>query len=123
MIKHSDQFSKALCFALLLFISTNILAQNKVTGRIVNQGDNQPIAGATVQEKGSTNATQTMNDGTFTITVPGNATLVITVVGYTPQEVAVGGKASLSISMTSGIGWLSRSSSRRLWNTSPEEYN
>src|SRR6476646_7700848 len=106
MIKKSDQFGKAVCFAVLLFISTNILAQSRVTGKVVNQADNQPIAGATVQEKGSTNATQTVSDGTFAITVPGNATLIITVVGYSPLEVPVAGKTNVSISMQATSGGL-----------------
>jgi TonB-dependent starch-binding outer membrane protein SusC len=107
MIRQSDQLGKAICFAVLLFISTNILAQNKVTGKVMSQADNQPIAGATVQEKGSANATSTANDGSFAITVPSKATLVITVVGYSPVEVPVNGKNNLSISMQSVSSGLS----------------
>ena len=59
------------------------------SGRVVNQTDNQPVVGATVQEKGTTNATQTGNDGSFTITAPSSATLVVTIVGYNAQEIAL----------------------------------
>jgi TonB-dependent starch-binding outer membrane protein SusC len=107
MIRKSDLLGKAICFAILLFISTNILAQNKVTGKVMNQADNQPIAGATVQEKGSANATSTTSDGSFAITVPPKATLVITVVGYSPLEVPVNGKSNLSVSMQSVSSGLS----------------
>ena len=106
MSKQSDQFSKVLCFAFLLFISSSVLAQNRVTGKVINQADNQPIVGATVQEKGTTNATQTINDGTFAINVPGNAILVITVVGYSAQEVPVNGRTNISLSLQSASGAL-----------------
>jgi len=107
MSKQSDLFGKALCFVFLLFISSSLWAQNRVTGKVINQADNQPIVGATVQEKGTTNATQTINDGTFAINVPGNATLVITVVGYTGQEVPVNGRTNISLSLQSASGSLS----------------
>src|SRR5678809_1487517 len=107
MSKQSDLFGKALCFVFLFFISSSLLAQNRVTGKVINQGDNQPIVGATVQQKGTTNATQTITDGTFAINVPGNAILVITVVGYTGQEVPVNGRTNISLSLQSASGSLS----------------
>lgn len=107
MIKRSDFVFKALCFAVLLLITSSLYAQNRVTGRVINQADNQPIVGATVQEKGTTNATQSGNDGSFAITVPGNATLVVTVVGYNAQEIPLNGKTSISFSMTAASGSMS----------------
>jgi len=104
MIKRSDFVFKALCFALLLLITSNLNAQSRVTGRVLNQADNQPIVGATVQEKGTANATQTGNDGSFTISAPSSATLVVTVVGYNAQEIALNGKANVSISMSATVG-------------------
>jgi TonB-dependent starch-binding outer membrane protein SusC len=99
MSKQSDHVLKALCFSLFFLISISLHAQNRVTGKVINQSDNQPIVGATVQEKGTTNATQTANDGSFAITVSNNARLVITVVGYAAQEVPVNGRSNFSISL------------------------
>jgi TonB-dependent starch-binding outer membrane protein SusC len=104
MIKRSDFLFKAFCFALLLLVTGSLYAQNRVTGRIINQVDNQPIVGATVQEKGTSNATSTGSDGSFAISVPGNATLVVTVVGYNPQEVSLNGRANVSVSMSPMVG-------------------
>jgi TonB-linked SusC/RagA family outer membrane protein len=60
-----------------------------VTGKIVDE-KGAPLSGATVQEKGTSNSTQTKSDGSFTLTVSKNkAVLVISYVGYTQQEVAV----------------------------------
>ncbi|RYZ31860.1 MAG: SusC/RagA family TonB-linked outer membrane protein, partial [Sphingobacteriales bacterium] len=105
MINKTGITAKASCLLMLLLaVCSSLFAQNRITGRVINQSDNQAIAGATVQEKGTSNTTQTGNDGVFTITAPDNATLIITVVGYTPQEVNVSGRANVAVSLqpTSG---------------------
>jgi TonB-dependent starch-binding outer membrane protein SusC len=104
MIKRSDSLFKTLCFALLLLVSSSLYAQNRVTGRVINQADNQPIVGATIQEKGTSNATSTGSDGSFAITVPGGATLLVTFVGYTAQEIPLNGRSSISVSMLPAAG-------------------
>jgi len=107
MRKQRDQFRKALCLALMLFITGSLLAQNQVTGKITNQSDNQPVAGATIQEKGGAkNGTTSGNDGSFKITVGSNATLVITSIGYAPQEIQVNGRSNISIGLQSVVGGL-----------------
>lgn len=99
MRKQSDQLRKALCLAILLFITGNLLAQNRITGKIINQSDNQPVAGATIQEKDATNATVSADDGSFSITVGNNATLIVTFIGYTSQEIQVNGRNNISVSL------------------------
>lgn len=68
----------------------------KVTGKITDV-DNEPIIGANVVEKGTTNGTITDMDGNFVLDVPANALLQVTYIGYSPLEVAVGNKSSISI--------------------------
>src|SRR5690242_3632380 len=99
MFTKSYGYSKAICFLLLLLVSSSIFAQTRITGKVTNGADNQPIVGATVQEKGTTNATQTNNEGAFTITAANNSSLVITVVGYASQEVAVNGRSNISVGL------------------------
>ncbi|HUC82568.1 MAG TPA: TonB-dependent receptor plug domain-containing protein, partial [Flavisolibacter sp.] len=82
------------------------MAQNRVSGRVTSQSDNQPVVGATVQAKGTTNATQTGNDGSFVISVASDATLIITAVGHMPQEVAVNGRSQIAVSMQTSAGGL-----------------
>lgn len=106
MFKKTGINARALCFLLLLSICGNLFAQNRITGRVVNQSDNLPVVGATVQQKGTTNATQTGSDGTFALTAPGNATLIITIIGYTPQEVSVNGRANIAIALQAAAGGL-----------------
>src|SRR5689334_1374764 len=106
MFKKNAYLIKALCFVMFLLVSSSIFAQNRITGKITNQADNQPIAGATVQEKGTTNATQSGTDGSFAINAATNGTLVITVVGFASQEVSVNGRSDLFISMQTAAGGL-----------------
>lgn len=66
----------------------------KVTGQVVDQ-DGEPLIGATVKVKGLQTGAVTDYDGNFTLTVPSNATLLLSYVGYKDKELAVGGRSSL----------------------------
>ena len=71
-----------------------------VRGRISD--NNGAVAGATVTEKGTSNATTTDNNGNFSITVANSsATLVITYIGYASQEIAVNGRGNINITLES----------------------
>jgi TonB-linked SusC/RagA family outer membrane protein len=71
----------------------------KVTGKVTDE-TGKSVQGATIQVKGSTTGTATKADGTFEIMAPsGNATLVISSVGFTEQEIAIGGKSSIAVSL------------------------
>ena len=102
MFTKNDFLTKALCFVLLLLVSSSIYAQNRITGKVINQADNQPVIGATVQVRGTTTATQTGADGSFSIAVPSaNSVLVISFVGFEQREIRVGNQTDLSVSLTS----------------------
>lgn len=77
---------------LTLLTTTFLLAQNRtIRGKVVNATDQSEVVGATVSVKGSTQATTTSTDGTFSLTVPSTkVTLVITYVGFADKEVEVG---------------------------------
>ena len=78
-------------------ISAIVQQTKKITGNVTNESG-QPIIGATVLEKGHTsNGTISDIDGNFTITVPANATLTISYIGYMTQEIKVGYQTSFKI--------------------------
>ena len=80
----------SLCFLLLSI--TQVFAQNRtVTGTVTAQEDGLPIPGVTVKVKGTTTGTQTGANGKFTLSVPENAVLIISFIGYAPQEIPVRG--------------------------------
>ncbi len=65
----------------------------------VNDEAGEPIIGATVKVQGGSDATITDLDGNFTIKAASNATLTITYVGYTSQQVQVGGRNNITITL------------------------
>ena len=74
---------------MLLLFSSSIVAQKTVTGRIINNSDKEPIAGASILVKGTQIISQTQVDGRFSVNVPANNnTLVITVVGFETFEIS-----------------------------------
>lgn len=85
----------------LIAIRSNSPDENdiRVTGRVLNEAG-EPISAASVQVKGSTAGTVTDGNGNFAITVPENAVLIISAIGYNTIEVAVGGQQQLTIRMT-----------------------
>lgn len=69
----------------LMFAVTCMYAQTQITGTVVDpQGE--PVIGATVMEKGTSNGTITDFDGNFTVKVKEGATLVFSFVGFDTQE-------------------------------------
>jgi len=58
-----------------------------------------PVIGANVLEKGTTNGVITDFDGNFTLDVKPGATLVISFIGYTTQEVVVGNQSTINVKL------------------------
>src|SRR3954452_9979025 len=91
----------------LFFITQLVFSQNRVTGRVVDEKNNTPVAGATVAVKNNANiSTATADDGTFSLNAPSNGRLVISYVGFKPLEVAVSG-SPLTIRLTAGEATMS----------------
>ena len=80
-------------------LAVGAFAQNKVTGTVVD-ATGEPVIGASVIVKGTTNGTVTDFNGNFTINnVPANGSLEISYIGFKTQQVAVAGKTSVSVTM------------------------
>ena len=60
-----------------------------VTGVVTSKDDGQPVIGASILVKGTTNGTITDFDGNYTITADKGQTLVISYVGMKTQEIVV----------------------------------
>ena len=79
------------CLLLLFVLNVTAFGQNgrTVTGTVT--GDkNEPLAGVTITEKGTGNATNSADDGTYSIRLTkGNAILVYSYVGFASQEIKV----------------------------------
>ena len=86
------------CVGLLLPLC--LLAQNIKIHGVVKDETGEPIIGASVMQKGTTNATVTDLDGNFDMTVPSDGTITITYLGYATKNVAVNGRQNLDIALT-----------------------
>lgn len=70
-----------------------------VNGTVTDNASGKPIAGASIQIKGSKAGTTTDNNGNFSINVPNKAVLIVTSVGYERQEIPVNGQKVLNINL------------------------
>ena len=73
-----------------------------VSGKITNT-DGVAIPGATVRVKNSTAGTASSNDGSYSLTVPDDAILVFSSVGYEDQEINVNGRSTIDVSLKSSV--------------------
>lgn len=78
---------------------TAITQQQKTIKGTVKDGTGESIIGANVIVKGSTVGVITDIDGNFTLSVPANATLQISYIGYLSQEIKVGSQTTLNITL------------------------
>ncbi|HVX49560.1 MAG TPA: SusC/RagA family TonB-linked outer membrane protein [Chitinophagaceae bacterium] len=83
-----------------LLLTTKLLAQNvTVTGKVVDDQDKTPVSGATITVKETGKVLVSDVSGAFKASVPANATLTVTFIGYTAQDVPVNGQLDLLIAL------------------------
>lgn len=99
---------QTICLPVLLFLSVAASAQTKtVTGRVTDTAG-RAVVGATVTAKGTNRGVTTTADGTYSITVPSNiSSLVISSVGFAPQDVSISGTTAANITLQPTAGNLS----------------
>lgn len=70
----------------------------KITGTVLD-ATGMPVIGANVMVKGTTNGTITDMDGKFSLDVEKGATLVVSYIGFSDQEIKIGNQTSLSVTL------------------------
>jgi TonB-linked SusC/RagA family outer membrane protein len=70
----------------------------RITGTVTD-ATGEPIIGANISEKGTKNGTASDVDGKFSLQVNSGAVLVISYIGYSTQEITVGDKTDLNITL------------------------
>ena len=74
-------------------------AQNKVSGTVVD-AQGEPVIGASVLVKGTSNGTVTDFTGNYVINnVPSKGVLVISYIGYRTQNITLGGKSQINVTL------------------------
>lgn len=70
----------------------------KVTGKVLDQ-TGEALIGASVKIKGTSDGVATDENGAFTISVPDDAVLLVSYVGFKTQEIPVNGKTAITITL------------------------
>ncbi|QDK78470.1 TonB-dependent receptor [Spirosoma sp. KCTC 42546] len=79
----------------------NPAQERTVTGRILSGDDNKALPGVSVAVKGTTRGTTSDANGDYRIGVPNNqSVLVFSAVGFVSQEVSVGNKSAINLTLT-----------------------
>ncbi len=94
------------CLLFLLVVNSTFAQTRKISGHITSSDNSEPVVGATVQVKGTSTGTVTDVNGAFSLTVPNNATLVVSFVGFKPLEVTVGAGSTLDVRLESSASSL-----------------
>lgn len=83
-----EKGTKRMFFCMLLFFVTmSLSAQYLSVSGTVTDAAGEPLSGANVTEKGTTNGVIADQDGNFSLSVSPNATLLISYIGYTSEEI------------------------------------
>ena len=92
-----------------LLFTGGLFAQGiTVTGTVTSGEDGSPIPGVNVIIKGTTSGTATDIDGKYTITVPNSDTyLVFSYIGFVTEEVAVGNRSVVDVTLAPDVTQLS----------------
>jgi TonB-linked SusC/RagA family outer membrane protein len=99
MFTGTDLTFKMLENNLIVVVSSSPETQDiKITGKVTGESG-EPLSGVSISVKGTNNGTSTDNTGSFTLTVPEKARLVISYIGYETQEIAVNSQPVVNIKM------------------------
>ena len=101
-------FKRLLLFSMAALCLLNVMAQEKktITG-VVQDSKGAAVEGATITESGTRNTVVTKGDGSFTISVKENATLVISSIGFEEVQLKTGSASSYTISLQEKVSEVS----------------
>ena len=87
--------------ALFMLLGITLSAQNvMVAGKISDSATGEGVPFASVVVKGTTTGTVADVDGNYRISAPENGSIIVSSVGYTTVEVAIGGKLTLNVALS-----------------------
>lgn len=96
----NQKFQRTCLVVLLSFVCLFALAQGKQVSGIVKDTSGEPVIGANVIVKGTTNGTITGIDGDFTLSnVKKSDVIVFTFIGYKTEEVKYTGQPSVNVTL------------------------
>ncbi|MDF2192638.1 TonB-dependent receptor [Paraflavitalea sp. CAU 1676] len=114
---------KMLLLLALIASSYLLSAQNTISGTVKDAKTKEPLAGASINLKGTNQGTTTNNTGAFSIAIQKGDIVIIRYIGYAGQEIAADNQSSWDIELTPSSGNLQEITivgSRRLGRTATE---
>ena len=101
--KYRSQGRYILSLFLAFGVALGAFAQSTVKGRVKDDGG-QGLPGVSVVVKGTTAGTVTDVEGNYTVSVPdANGTLVFSFIGYLTQEIPLGNKTTLDVTLGTDV--------------------
>lgn len=91
---------KYLLILVCMCFATVAMAQQKLVKGVVTDTQGETVIGAAVQEKGTDNGVITNMNGEYSLQVSPGATLVFSYMGYQSQEVAVGNRSVVDVTLS-----------------------
>ncbi len=86
---------------LFVLVSLQAVAQDMtVSGRVSSSDDDSGLPGVSVQVKGSTRGATTDADGNYRISVPANARLIFSFIGFNTQDIAIGNRSTVNLALS-----------------------
>jgi TonB-linked SusC/RagA family outer membrane protein len=93
---------------MLAFAFASWAQERTISGRVTSTDDGSPLPGVNVVLKGTTTGTVTDAEGRYSIAVPGpNASIVFSFIGLQTQEVVVGDRTVVDVSLALDVTQLS----------------
>lgn len=97
-----------LCSAVVFALSSAWAQERTVSGRVTSTEDGSSLPGVNVVIKGTTNGTVTDADGNYKLSVPSKGgSLVFSFIGLQSQEVAIGDRSTVDVSLSLDVTQLS----------------
>src|SRR5690606_9872547 len=99
-------YEKRSCFFLVMMLfASSVFAQSTLTGTITDD-IGTPLPGVSILVKGTTQGTTTDNDGRYSLSTTPDAILVVSFIGYQTQEITVGNRTNIDISLQPDVAAL-----------------
>jgi iron complex outermembrane receptor protein len=92
------------CLVLIFTLAAN--AQTSIRGTVTDAGTQLPLPGVSVTVKGSSTATSTDQNGSYSISAASDAELVFSYTGYRSFTTSTGGRRTINVTLSSDVAQL-----------------
>lgn len=94
------------CLAFFLLLSMTVQGQNVTVSGKVSADDGTNLPGVSIAVKGTTKGTTTNAAGDYSVEASSNSTLIFSFIGFERQEVPIGGRSVINVTLKSDVSQL-----------------